>query len=171
MGLPKPLPSTRLTGSISTAGNAVITAPSSLCATSPEGHTTIRTSIPGRNQAHFRYAQARPPCRPRCFLGQAHAAWLFPFHPRIVPFPQKWGIMAAHPPNPKYGPKPYEQMGYRNLIWKVEDSYEQRKSHSTVYRHLFNMEHLGYVKCRLVDGLASTYFITDSGKSFCKAQI
>ena len=33
------------------------------------------------------------------------------------------------------------------------------------------MEHLGYVKCGLVDGLASTYFITDSGKSFCKAQI
>ena len=48
---------------------------------------------------------------------------------------------------------------------------KQRKSYSTVYRHLSNMEHLGYVKCGLVDGLASTYFITDSGKSFCKAQI
>lgn len=48
---------------------------------------------------------------------------------------------------------------------------KQRKSYSTVYRHLYNMEHLGYVKCGLVDGLASTYFITDSGKSFCKAQI
>lgn len=48
---------------------------------------------------------------------------------------------------------------------------KQRKSYSTVYRHLCNMEHLEYVKCGLVDGLASTYFITDSGKSFCKAQI
>ena len=47
---------------------------------------------------------------------------------------------------------------------------KQRKSYSTVYRHLCNMEHLGYVKCGLVDGLASTYFITDSGKSFCKSQ-
>lgn len=47
---------------------------------------------------------------------------------------------------------------------------KQRKSYSTVYRHLCNMEHLRYVKCGLVDGLASTYFITDSGKSFCKAQ-
>ena len=45
------------------------------------------------------------------------------------------------------------------------------QSYSTVYRHLCNMEHLGYVKCGLVDGLASTYFITDSGKSFCKTQI
>lgn len=47
---------------------------------------------------------------------------------------------------------------------------KQRKSYSTVYRHLCSMEHLGYVKCGLVDGLASTYFITDSGKSFCRAQ-
>ncbi len=48
---------------------------------------------------------------------------------------------------------------------------KERKSYSTTYRHLCNMEHLGYVKCGLVDGLASTYFITDSGKSFCKSQI
>lgn len=47
---------------------------------------------------------------------------------------------------------------------------KQRKSYSTAYRHLCNMEHLGYVKCGLVDGLASTYFITDSGKLFCKSQ-
>lgn len=40
---------------------------------------------------------------------------------------------------------------------------KQRKSYSTVYRHLCNMEHLGYVKCGLVDGLASTYMITESG--------
>lgn len=48
---------------------------------------------------------------------------------------------------------------------------KQRKSYSTVYCHLSNMEHLGYVKCGLVDGLASTYMITDSGKLFCKEQI
>lgn len=47
---------------------------------------------------------------------------------------------------------------------------KQRKSYSTVYRHLCNMEHLEYVKCGLVDGLASTYMITESGKLFCKAQ-
>ena len=47
---------------------------------------------------------------------------------------------------------------------------KQRKSYSTVYRHLCNMEYLGYVKCGLVDGLASTYMITESGKLFCKAQ-
>jgi Transcriptional regulator len=45
-----------------------------------------------------------------------------------------------------------------------------RKSYSTTYRHLNNMEELGYVKCGLVDGLASTYYITESGKLFCNAQ-
>lgn len=47
----------------------------------------------------------------------------------------------------------------------------QRKSYSTIYRHLCNMVRQGYVKCGLADGLASTYFITETGKSFCKAQI
>ena len=45
-----------------------------------------------------------------------------------------------------------------------------RKSYSTTYRHLHTMEELGYVKCGLVDGLASTYLITESGKLFCNAQ-
>lgn len=48
---------------------------------------------------------------------------------------------------------------------------KQRKSYSTTYRHLCNMVQLGYVKCGLVDGLASTYFITETGQSFCKAQV
>lgn len=48
---------------------------------------------------------------------------------------------------------------------------KQRKSYSTTYRHLLNMEQLGYVKCGLAEGLASTYLITESGKIFCKAQI
>lgn len=47
---------------------------------------------------------------------------------------------------------------------------KQRKSYSTTYRHLLNMEQLGYVRCGLSDGLASTYLITESGKLFCKAQ-
>lgn len=45
-----------------------------------------------------------------------------------------------------------------------------RKSYSTTFRHVHTMEELGYVKCGLVDGLASTYLITDSGKLFCNAQ-
>lgn len=48
---------------------------------------------------------------------------------------------------------------------------KQHKSYSTTYRHLLNMEQLGYVKCGLADGLTNIYFITDSGKSFCRSQI
>ena len=48
---------------------------------------------------------------------------------------------------------------------------KKRKSYSTIYRHLCNMVQLGYVKCGLVDGLASTYFITQTGQLFCKAQV
>lgn len=46
-----------------------------------------------------------------------------------------------------------------------------RKSYSTIYRHLCNMAEQGYVDCGLSDGLASTYYITESGKAFCRAQI
>lgn len=45
-----------------------------------------------------------------------------------------------------------------------------RKSYSTIYRHLCSMAEHGYVKCGLSDGLASTYYITESGKLFYKAQ-
>lgn len=45
-----------------------------------------------------------------------------------------------------------------------------RKSYSTTYRHLHTLEELGYIKCGLVDGLASTYLITESGKLFCNLQ-
>lgn len=48
---------------------------------------------------------------------------------------------------------------------------KKRKSYSTTYRHLCNMVKQGYVKCGLVDGLASTYFITGAGQSFCKEQV
>ena len=46
MGLLKPLSSTRPTGSISTAGNAVMMAPLSPCVTSPGGHTTTHRDKP-----------------------------------------------------------------------------------------------------------------------------
>ena len=47
---------------------------------------------------------------------------------------------------------------------------KQSKSYSTTFRHLLNMAELGYVKKGLDDGLALTYFISESGKLFCKAQ-
>lgn len=47
---------------------------------------------------------------------------------------------------------------------------KMRKSYSTIYRHLCNMAEQGYVKCGLSDGLASTYYITESGKLFYDAQ-
>ncbi|MCR2050812.1 hypothetical protein NSB25_26640 [Acetatifactor muris] len=46
---------------------------------------------------------------------------------------------------------------------------KRRKSYSTTFRHLLNMAELGYVKRGLDDGLALTYFISESGKLFCKA--
>ena len=48
---------------------------------------------------------------------------------------------------------------------------KKRKSYSTTYRHLYSMVQQGYVKCGLVDGLASTYFITETGQLFCEAQV
>ena len=47
---------------------------------------------------------------------------------------------------------------------------KQRKSYSTTYRHLQNMVTQGYIKCGFSDGMASTYYIEEIGKSFCKAQ-
>lgn len=47
---------------------------------------------------------------------------------------------------------------------------KQRKSYSTTYRHLQNMVAQGYIKCGFSDELASTYFITNTGKSFCNEQ-
>lgn len=47
---------------------------------------------------------------------------------------------------------------------------KQRKSYSTTYRHLQNMVTQGYIKCGFSDGMASTYFIGETGKSLCKAQ-
>lgn len=46
----------------------------------------------------------------------------------------------------------------------------ERKSYSTTYRHLLSMEKQGFVKCGLNEGLASTYFIQESGELFLKSQ-
>ena len=46
----------------------------------------------------------------------------------------------------------------------------QQKSYSTTYRHLQSMVTQGYIKCGFSDGMASTYFIVETGKSLCKAQ-
>lgn len=54
------------------------------------------------------------------------------------------------------------------ILSQIPEKY--RKSYSTTYRHLNSMEKQGYVKCGLFDGLASTYYISATGKSFCRAQ-
>ena len=53
MGLRKRRSSTRRTGSISTAGNAGMTAPWNLCVAYPEGPTTIPTIIPRKKSSLF----------------------------------------------------------------------------------------------------------------------
>jgi DNA-binding PadR family transcriptional regulator len=58
-----------------------------------------------------------------------------------------------------------------NISQILEDiSVAKRKSYSTVYRHLQNMTKQGYVRCGFVDGLASTYYIDESGISYCAEQ-
>ncbi|MCM1044442.1 MAG: hypothetical protein NC417_02925 [Candidatus Gastranaerophilales bacterium] len=64
---------------------------------------------------------------------------------------------------------PSKALSVSQILILMEE--KQRKSYSTTYRHLLNMEQLGYVKCGLAESLASTYLITESGKIFCKAQI
>ena len=63
---------------------------------------------------------------------------------------------------------PSKALSVNQVLSLMEE--KKRKSYSTTYRHLCSMEQLGYVKCGLVDGLASTYLITESGKLFCKEQ-
>lgn len=45
---------------------------------------------------------------------------------------------------------------------------QARKSYMTTYRHMHKLADKGYLKCGLDDGLASTYFITDMGRTFLK---
>ena len=46
----------------------------------------------------------------------------------------------------------------------------ERKSYNTTYRHLLSMKKQGFIKCGLNEGLASTYFIQESGELFLKSQ-
>lgn len=80
----------------------------------------------------------------------------------------KVGLTILKVLNDKNVDTPSKAFSVNQVISFMEE--KQRKSYSTVYRHLFNMEKQGYVGYGLIDGLASTYYITDSGKSFCKAQ-
>lgn len=63
---------------------------------------------------------------------------------------------------------PAKAMSISQILEEIPVS--KRKSYSTTYRHLQSMVEQGYVKCGLVDGLASTYFIAENGRIFCKAQ-
>lgn len=57
-----------------------------------------------------------------------------------------------------------------NISQILEDiSVAKRKSYSTAYRHLQEMTKQGYVKCGLVDGLASTYYIDELGKNYLQS--
>lgn len=63
---------------------------------------------------------------------------------------------------------PSKALSISEILEKIPT--QKRKSYSTTYRHLQNMTEQGYIKCGLTDGLASTYFITEPGKAYCKAQ-
>jgi len=80
----------------------------------------------------------------------------------------KFGLVILTVLNDNSADTPSKALSVSQILELTKE--KQRKSYSTTYRHLCNMEQLGYVKCGLVDGLASTYFITESGKLFCKEQ-
>lgn len=45
-------------------------------------------------------------------MGEVASAGIYPVHLWAIPFLRKRGAMATKLPNPKYTPKPYEQMKY-----------------------------------------------------------
>ena len=45
----------------------------------------------------------------------------------------------------------------------------QRRAYNTVYRHLQSMVEQGYVKCGLMEWIARTYYISETGKLFCNS--
>lgn len=47
---------------------------------------------------------------------------------------------------------------------------KQRRCYTTIYRNLQLLVVLKYVQLGYPDALSTTYFITECGKSFCKAQ-
>lgn len=80
----------------------------------------------------------------------------------------KFGLVILSVLNENSADTPSKALSVSQIMELTKEN--QRKSYSTTFRHLHNMEELGYVKCGLVDGLASTYLITESGKLFCKEQ-
>ena len=113
LALLKLLLNIKLTASIFTAGNDVTTAPGIPCVTAPDVLIPIPTSIPLK----------RLNLSGICVGGTPHAGlvvfWVKLMQrgykrsiPGLYRFLKKQGIMAEKLPNPKYVPKPYEQMEY-----------------------------------------------------------
>ncbi len=91
-----------------TATNGVMTALWSLCAI---GSGTL-TSIPLRKLS-CSTIRADAILMPTWSFSGSNSDKGGPLHPRTLPFSKKAGDYGAvHPPNPKYIPKPYEQMNY-----------------------------------------------------------
>lgn len=62
---------------------------------------------------------------------------------------------------------PLKAMNISQILEEI--SVAKRKSYSTTYRHLQSMNKQGYVECGLIDGLASTYYISELGKAYYKS--
>ena len=62
---------------------------------------------------------------------------------------------------------PLKAMNISQILEEI--SVAKRKSYSTTYRHLHSMSKQGYVECGLIDGLASTYYISELGKAYYKS--
>ena len=62
---------------------------------------------------------------------------------------------------------PLKAMNISQILEEI--SVAKRKSYSTTYRHLQSMSKHGYVECGLIDGLASTYYISELGKAYYKS--
>ena len=62
--------------------------------------------------------------------------------PGLYRFLRKQGIMAVHPPNPKYVPKPYEQMDYPGQRIQVDVKFVPSaclKNSKVIGKHFFNI--------------------------------
>ena len=103
----------RLTGSTSITGCGAMTALSSLCVSFPDALITTLTSIPLRRSNFITDMRRR---NPDAGLVVFWVKLMQRSYSRSIPglycFLKKQGIMAVHPPNPKYVPKTYEQMDH-----------------------------------------------------------
>ena len=112
MVLPMPPENIKQTASIFNAGRTAMMIPGIPLETVQTPTFPSKPAYSRRNQTYSRYAQAQPPRRVGCILGEAQATWLQTLYSRPLPFPKKQGIMVQKLPNLKYVPKPYEQMSY-----------------------------------------------------------